>query len=735
MRYILLLLSLLSTTVQAVVIIVAPSGGNYTTIQAAFNGENLNPGDIVEVQAATPGGTLTYNEGITPGADDSGDVLNDVILRERFGDTILLSGGDSITNGILLSNVSYFTVDGFAFDNYIGQIIRSKPSSLQTYITIKNCEVNIAFQNSPSGNANQGFNFHGNSLSVNRLKNVMLDNCTVTTDAGAFDEQTDGITSYFVDGLTVQNSTIYLRNYSTKVPYIHIDGIQTGSTRDITITKNIITMDRGGAQGEQGIYLEGVTAENFGTWTVINNVVTSLDGAGSRVVSIRPKTGSVITKVFNNTFSNNDPSKGLTFFAGGDNLFIQNNIFYTDATTCANYDSAVQTPSQIKNNLFYSPQTSIIQISGSLKTLAQAQQLGFDLNSISGDPLYTNPANRDFSITQNSPARDAGVNTSSEGVFDDIIGVSRPQGSAWDIGAYEYDTGAITPPDPLPIDAPAYSPSTFNFIESQSITLTTQVNGTTIYYTLDGSTPTTSSQVYTSPLIVSTTTTISALATRTGYLDSPVSSSLYDFGPFEVGVDYDNVVYSPRSVDFALRFTANFTAITNDVEFGFSSLPVALSTENTVLMRASQAGVIEAFDGTFWDSLNTLNYSTNVNYQIDLIVRWGTSTFDLIVTPESQAGIVIADGYNFQSTANTPLDLGNFSLDSSLVYIPPEDIPNDPGPGDPPSSSPPAEPDKLVAATLSTFSFITPPVIIPPDPVPPDPVAPATPTNFRSIPK
>jgi len=74
---------------------------------------------------------------------------------------------------------------------------------------------------------------------------------------------------------------------------------------------------------------------------------------------------------------------------------------------------------------------------------------------------------------------------------------------------------------------PTLSPANGTYISTQTVTLSDSTSGATIYYTTDGSQPTTSSPVYTSPLIVSSTTTLNAIATSTGAAESAVGSGVY----------------------------------------------------------------------------------------------------------------------------------------------------------------------------------------------------------------
>ena len=58
-----------------------------------------------------------------------------------------------------------------------------------------------------------------------------------------------------------------------------------------------------------------------------------------------------------------------------------------------------------------------------------------DSNAIIGNPLFVNPGS-DFHLQSTSPAIDAGLTLSE--VTEDYEHNSRPQGSGYDIGAYEY---------------------------------------------------------------------------------------------------------------------------------------------------------------------------------------------------------------------------------------------------------------------------------------------------------
>jgi nucleoid-associated protein YgaU len=78
------------------------------------------------------------------------------------------------------------------------------------------------------------------------------------------------------------------------------------------------------------------------------------------------------------------------------------------------------------------------------------------------------------------------------------------------------------------VAAPAYAPAEGSYTEAQEVAITTSTEGAEIRYTTDGSAPSaTSGTVYGGPVSVTETTTLRAIAVKTGMNDSPVTSATY----------------------------------------------------------------------------------------------------------------------------------------------------------------------------------------------------------------
>src|ERR1039458_6213182 len=73
------------------------------------------------------------------------------------------------------------------------------------------------------------------------------------------------------------------------------------------------------------------------------------------------------------------------------------------------------------------------------------------------------------------------------------------------------------PPAPYTVNlpqaaTPALSPATGTYSSAQTVTISTTTPSATIYYTTNGSTPTTSSPIYSGPITVAASETIHAIA-------------------------------------------------------------------------------------------------------------------------------------------------------------------------------------------------------------------------------
>lgn len=75
--------------------------------------------------------------------------------------------------------------------------------------------------------------------------------------------------------------------------------------------------------------------------------------------------------------------------------------------------------------------------------------------------------------------------------------------------------------------APAFSPAAGSYSAAQTVTLTDTTPGAIIYYTINGSAPTTGSLKYKAPFKVAKSETVEAIAVASGYRTSAVASAAY----------------------------------------------------------------------------------------------------------------------------------------------------------------------------------------------------------------
>ena len=98
----------------------------------------------------------------------------------------------------------------------------------------------------------------------------------------------------------------------------------------------------------------------------------------------------------------------------------------------------------VKNNIFYNAGSNYWASDGGsvvgshnllYKSSDTVDPIDFPDDIANQDPKFVDPANDDYHLQLGSPAVDAGTNSS---VTADMDGIHRPQGTGYDIGAYEF---------------------------------------------------------------------------------------------------------------------------------------------------------------------------------------------------------------------------------------------------------------------------------------------------------
>jgi len=157
-------------------------------------------------------------------------------------------------------------------------------------------------------------------------------------------------------------------------------------------------------------------------------------------------------------------------------------------------------------------------------------------------------------------------------------------------------TAAYTITPVLP--APTFSPVAGSYTTSQTVTISDSTAGTTIYYTTNGTTPTTSSSVYSAPVTVSASETLEAIAVKTGYTNSSVATAAYVIAPIlpaptflPAGGTYatsQSVTISDSTAGTTIYYTTNGTTPTTSSSVYNS--PITVSTSETLKAIAVEAG-------------------------------------------------------------------------------------------------------------------------------------------------
>ncbi len=209
---------------------------------------------------------------------------------------------------------------------------------------------------------------------------------------------------------------------------------------------------------------------------------------------------------------------------------------------------------------------------------------------------------------------------------------------------------------------PTFTPAAGTYNSPQTVTLADTTTGATIYYTLDGITPTTASTAYTAPIVVSSTETIKAIATASGYTQSAVGSATYTI----------NITSPTVAVTLSTYNSTYLLSPQSSVQFGTSPA----GTNQLIIDETQQFQTIEGFGASFTDAsaydLEVVETPSLLSQTLsDLFTTTGNGIgLNFMRTPIG-ASDMARSIYTFddEPTGTTDINLNNFSIAHDQAYI------------------------------------------------------------------
>lgn len=384
-------------------------GSPFLTIAHAVS--ILSAGDTLYIRGATWTGSA-YENTINSQhntVNTGTSWVSPITISGYPGETVIIQPPYSV-NGIALYNTAtaYVIFQDLIIDminttagaDADGVIFAGDPGTVPHHIRIQRCEV--------KNGTSAFFGIHTTS----GVNNIEILYCTVH-DFGTSSSANTEAHGVYVSG----NDCLYLNNhiYNNAGFGLHVYNNASFSPSHTDPNRNIIANNR-------------VHDCGFGL-------------GGSAAAGIVISWGDS-NKCYNNLLYNN--SSGAKIYTSATNTLFANNTIYGN-TGLALWLQYYGTGNIIRNNIIYgNGQDGYIDydVDSTLLTSTHTGTFTADHNLIGINPSFTSAGTADFTLQSGSAAIDIGITIAAFST--DILGASRPQGVAWDIGAYEF--GGSPPP-------------------------------------------------------------------------------------------------------------------------------------------------------------------------------------------------------------------------------------------------------------------------------------------------
>ncbi len=211
---------------------------------------------------------------------------------------------------------------------------------------------------------------------------------------------------------------------------------------------------------------------------------------------------------------------------------------------------------------------------------------------------------------------------------------------------------------------PVITSSSLSLAGATQVSIAVSTAGAKIFYTLDGSTPTSSSLQYLTPISLTKTTEVSAIAIKAGVPNSDVIVSNVAAGLIVSKPSFTNLsLPQSQSGSFTVEWSATPSANNIDGVMGLSEDEVVGFTQVSAIVRFNPEGKIDVRDAGVYRALSALSYLAGKSYRFKLDVDLKAGTYSVFVTPEGGVAVEIAKNFKFRSESSTPE-----SLDFIVLY-------------------------------------------------------------------
>ena len=217
--------------------------------------------------------------------------------------------------------------------------------------------------------------------------------------------------------------------------------------------------------------------------------------------------------------------------------------------------------------------------------------------------------------------------------------------------------GNNNPPPAQQAATPTFSPAAGTFTSAQTVTISDSTSGASIYYTTNGTTPTTSSTLYSAPIAISATTTIEAIASDAPtYTNSDVATATYTinlpaaatptFSPAPgTFTSAQSVLLADTTTGASIYYTTNGSTPTTASTLYSPSTPIAVSSTTTINAIAVAPGFSNSAVATGTYTINgpAVSVVETTNDETQLMAAQPSVNFGTGSTADAGTNTVIVD--------------------------------------------------------------------------------------------